>query len=287
MFNFISVFQREEVVKCNELERDVTGLIQKDTRKKKYKDRAVVIEHFSRLLESKKISVRQFLSMMSNMDNKIAFGEHEFPALDIGDFEFETATEQERFEQILQKPNDAAPIPAKSSLKRKRTKKIVSDQDTPVLTRSKARKAQQQELSAVTSSIQLETAQPRKRSANEAALNDEIEEQSSHHVKRATGVDSDLYAVTELMSSSAELDRLQKKFDEIISGTVENDLMKQVHCIMGCGRSKGTVLIPCKHQPTCNQCYVLWRLFLAKKNKDVICPSCKNEVISTIVVCDD
>lgn len=95
------MYQRIELMKTNELEKDVTGLIQKDTRKKKFKDRSLLIEHYSCQLRDEKISVGRFLSIMSNMDNKIAFEGHEFPELDLHEIPFENSDDLEQYKAIM------------------------------------------------------------------------------------------------------------------------------------------------------------------------------------------
>lgn len=300
------MYQREEVLKCNELERDVGGLIQKDDRKKKFKDRALVIEHYSRLLDAKKISVKRFLCVMSNMDNKVAFEEFEYPALDVNDIEFETEGDREQF---LNEQQSASMDVKKDKVKakRKRVPKVVRNQEEVVLTRSKARKAAAQKekqsnnpiaTSSNTVSVSAILTRSQKRRAEE--LDDPIDgnniqlERAS--AKRASRIDlessnNDLEAVTGLMSSSIELNRLNERFNEILNGEKDaktlHEANKSMQCIMSCNRIKATVLLPCKHQPTCNQCYVLWRLFVSQKQRNVICLLCKNPVTSNIVVSDD
>lgn len=143
------VFQKEEVVKTNELERDVNGLIQRDTRKKFYKDRSAKIEHYSLLLRDEKINVKRFLKIMANVDNKIVFLESDFPMLDIDEIDFENTNDKELFSDILKNLNENSAAdpnsptvsiePSTSTLEQPQTKS-----QPPVLTRSKARKATQQ-----------------------------------------------------------------------------------------------------------------------------------------------
>lgn len=329
------MYQREEVLKCNELERDVSGLIQTDTRKKKFKDRSLVIEHFSQLLQNKKITVSRFLCMMSNMDNKIAFEEFEFPALNIDEISFETESDREQFMNTQQSAekgvNGAHALATRKGAKgTKKTTKTVVNQEVPILTRSKTRKAaarqqkQSNDFVANSSDAFSETnvsdagksiAQPsndlietltygvstrtRKRCVQETQLDvgsESGEEPTQPIAKRAATINSEsrnseIGVVTELMSSSTQLSQLHTKFNEILNGKINEKMLaeenKSTSCIMKCGRRKATVLLPCKHQPICNQCYVLWRLFVTKKMKNVICPLCKNRVTSNIVVNDD
>lgn len=81
----MAAFQKEELVKSNELER--AGLIQRDTRRKMYKDRSLKIEFYSQQLADNKISVKRFMKLMCNMDNKIIFNDNEFPVLEVDEIE--------------------------------------------------------------------------------------------------------------------------------------------------------------------------------------------------------
>lgn len=100
----MTVFQKEELLKTNELERDMNGLIQKDTRRKTFRDRSVKIEYFSRQLAENRINLKRFLKMMINMDNKIVFNEHEYPVLEKDEIEFESIDDLKQYEQILKEP---------------------------------------------------------------------------------------------------------------------------------------------------------------------------------------
>lgn len=154
MFNFLSVWQREELIKTDELERDVTGLIQKDTRKKKFRERSEIIRQYSQFLQDDKISVGRFLVTMANMDSKIVFDEQEYPALDLDEIEFECPDDSNKMREYLKQTvgsNDSDPIiyssPTKSNenittgYKKINASKAKSKPNLPpVLTRSKARK---------------------------------------------------------------------------------------------------------------------------------------------------
>lgn len=108
--------------------------------------------------------------------------------------------------------------------------------------------------------------------------------QSEPCPKRIHGMDSDLEAVTELTSSALHIFELHKRFDEIIEERYTP--AKTTQCIMQCGREKGTLLMPCKHNVTCKQCYVLWKLFCSSKKKHVFCPHCKKKVKDNIMIND-
>lgn len=148
----MAVFQREEVVKANELERDINGLIQRDSRKKLYKDRSAKIEHYSLLLKDEKINVKRFLKIMAHIDNKIVFAENEFPVLDADEIEFDDSRDKDLYTDIVKNLNGNASVQANDETPTTSTAPIVTSKDSsdtleqpqsqpPVLTRSKARKA--------------------------------------------------------------------------------------------------------------------------------------------------
>lgn len=164
----MTVFQKEEVIKTNELERDFNGLIQRDSQKKMYKDRSAKIEHYSLMLRDEKITVKRFLKTMANVDNKIVFAESDFPTLDTDEIEFDDSRDKDLYIDIVTNLNGNATVQANdSSFATSTTPTIIastnvsdaleesksqSQSQPPVMTRSKARKASKQKESAEASS---------------------------------------------------------------------------------------------------------------------------------------
>lgn len=110
-----------------------------------------------------------------------------------------------------------------------------------------------------------------------------------------TGSDSDSDSndfITKVTRKGPVLARLQQRFDDILErgeiATEDNGM----ECIMGCGRKKTTVLLPCKHQYTCEPCWYLWKVHQLNENghhdfldenieedeTKPICPVCKQAV---------
>lgn len=410
IFDFLSVYQREEVVKTETLERDVNGLIQNDSRKKKFKDRSLVIEHYSTLLRDGKISISRFLNTMSNMDNKIAFEENEYPDLTPDEIGFQTDVDLEQFMEMGQNiSSDTDPIVLQSLdaisvpvvvHKHQRSKKTTANvENQPVLTRSKVRKLQKQQIpsnvpqdvpqegehgasegdfqlddhlkqslemcsntiSISTDSIVLQSldavsvpsvvrkhqrtkkittnvenqpvltrskarklhmqkeqtssnvSQNCKRGATEAELDDVIDVQPTqakriidHHAyetelgttivmtrskSKNVSNPNPIEIVSPQIRNTAqtltvvidsEVSLLNEKFIEIING--KTNVTDSNLCIMDCKRPKATVLLPCKHQPICNQCFVLWKLFLSEQKRITFCPVCEIDITSHIVI---
>lgn len=166
----MTVFQKEEVIKTNELERDFNGLIQRDSQKKMYKDRSAKIEHYSLMLRDEKITVKRFLKTMANVDNKIVFAESDFPTLDTDEIEFDDSRDKDLYIDIVTNLNGNATVQANdSSFATSTTPTIIASKNVsdaleesksqsqaqaqpPVMTRSKARKASKQKESAEASS---------------------------------------------------------------------------------------------------------------------------------------
>lgn len=236
--------------------------------------------------------------MMANMDNKIVFDEHEFPTFDVDEVEVSSSHDAHQLESATKQPAsdciDDIPVIAGnittgpeiivSSQPRKTTARAPekkTKKNPVVLTRSKARKAaleQQANMAIATNqtTLQITTRASKRR-------NEEIEQPQSKRVV----TDSDLEAVTNATSSTMEVNRLYEQFEKLFGGDFECNRSRDAYCIMGCKRAKATVLLPCQHQPTCNQCFVLWKVFVDQKKKNVFCPSCKIDVKKHISVsCD-
>ena len=139
------------MVKSNELERDVAGLIQRDFQKKIIKDRSAKIEHYSIMLRDDKISIKRFLKIMANVDNKIVFDESEFPTLDVDEIEFTNDADKDLYTDIVKKLNGYATAKANdnttSTLETPTARPesvIATLPHPPLMTRSKTRKAMKQ-----------------------------------------------------------------------------------------------------------------------------------------------
>lgn len=285
-FNFLLVYQREELTKTNELELDVRGVLQKDTQRKKYKDRSSIIEQYSKMLKANKISVRRFLVIMSNMDNKIVYDEHEYPKLDVEDIDFESSDDMDKYKSMTQ------PIPVCSNASSTvneleeiddvvAAQKRVSGEKAPLSkTTIENKKSKESSSKGEPSSNSQRKKRERVVEIGDSDSDDEVyisKRRKNYRLDSSDESDNDLEIVTSMTSMEAELIRLHKKFDEIILG--KNSKVKRTkNCIMECGRDKATILQPCKHQTTCNQCFVFWKLHLLSKNQQIFCPMCRTTV---------
>lgn len=103
----------------------------------------------------------------------------------------------------------------------------------------------------------------------------------------------DLFArVTRNSSTLKRVEALVRKFeDEPIE---PNDDML---CIIGCGKKKNMLLLPCCHQHTCEPCWILWKMTHSRRIPNTIfdqtfeenslkpkCPVCKAPVDQEIRV---
>lgn len=89
--------------------------------------------------------------------------------------------------------------------------------------------------------------------------------------------------------------RIMKRFEEIERhGDIDTDV-NSIECIMACGRRKSTILLPCRHQHTCETCWYMWKIHQINKvpldalneddEYDVLkpkCPMCKEIVDEAI-----
>lgn len=94
--------------------------------------------------------------------------------------------------------------------------------------------------------------------------------------------DNDAEMAATITNSNEEIDRLYKHFKNVIHMNFRGKYSTKT-CAMECGRPKATKLLPCKHQPTCDECFVLWKCYLIREKKTVICPFCKREIEKHIV----
>lgn len=135
----------------------------------------------------------------------------------------------------------------------------------------------------------LDSAQPVKLAKKRTRIdsNEQAKSQSSNKKKKTNVniIDSDLEAVTSLTSFENEFTALHILFEKIVVGslTIKNDA-KNVNCVMRCGRLKATVFLPCKHQIVCNECFVLFKLYVCNKKKNMFCPLCKLKITSNIAI---
>lgn len=90
--------------------------------------------------------------------------------------------------------------------------------------------------------------------------------------------------------NGSAIERIRKIFDEILNREEFVDNISTMECIMGCERKKSTILLPCRHQHTCEPCWFLWKIHQINKmstvyeNDDIddddddlkpVCPVCK------------
>lgn len=276
----MAVFQKEELVKANELERDFAGLIQKDTQKKFYKDRSAKIEHYSLMLRDEKISEKHFLKIMANMDNKIVFDEAEYPVLDLDEIEFADNTEKNLYNDILKESvsnnsaqsSDTIPVVLSEPATTPENVAVTSPEKPSILTRSKARKALKENVTE--KALPAPTKRNTKRRAEEKDSEDATE--TGNSTKRSKVCQGGQDAI----------EKLEKIFDDIIDKKFEIT-SNSSKCIMNCDRLKAMLLLPCKHQPTCKPCYVLWKMHVNEKKLDVFCPVCQVVITDQIPIADD
>lgn len=76
-FNFVENLQNEELTKCDEFSRHISGHLQPDRRKPFYLQRAELIEKISHKLQSSEINYKYFLNVLSNEDNNVFYDEEQ------------------------------------------------------------------------------------------------------------------------------------------------------------------------------------------------------------------
>lgn len=225
---------------------------------------------------------------MANMDNKIAFQEHEYPVLDNSDGQIEqTDSDDDIPIDFNAKTRDCEVIETSHS-------KTNKNQVSRPTTRTRSRKEKSKQLTCEKKHMNDKTTAPtktRKRRAKDIYNDDNNEQMIPPLAKRTTtsieSTNNSLDAVTELTSTTLEINRLHDKFKKIFEEKENVELDRSAICIMGCQRNKSTVLLPCRHQPTCKQCFVMWKIFIDQFKKETFCPICKVCVSTTIVINDE
>lgn len=86
---------------------------------------------------------------------------------------------------------------------------------------------------------------------------------------------------------------------QAILTNIENPPVQQngnMECIIECGRKKAMLLLPCQHQHTCRECWLIWKIESVKQIPNDIfdqsfdenvmkpkCPICRNHVDEEIM----
>lgn len=61
--------------------------------------------------------------------------------------------------------------------------------------------------------------------------------------------------------NDSAISEMEEKFDEVARKFEWNMDPSNIECIMGCHRRKSTILLPCRHQHTCEQCWFLYKIY--------------------------
>lgn len=93
--------------------------------------------------------------------------------------------------------------------------------------------------------------------------------------------------------SGSIVQRITEKIKQIEQQNVLS-LQDSMECLVGCGRKKSLLLLPCRHQYTCEYCWIIWKIQQTKQIPDDIfdhslnddeenmlkpkCPVCKSPV---------
>lgn len=120
------------------------------------------------------------------------------------------------------------------------------------------------------------------------------------NVEESTTDESDVEDNTRLFDritrSGDALSKIRAAIAAINVGTpsLPKDSME---CIIGCGRNKSMLLLPCQHQHTCKECWLIWKIESLKNvTKELLdsstyddtlmqpkCPMCKQVVDKEII----
>lgn len=262
-FQFVESFQKEEVVKADQFQRDVKGNKQPDRRNAFYKKRALLIEKYSNQLLQKEITTRQFLSIMANVNNEVICHEKEFFTDEV-DIRMSIDTILEEgvdmpFEDNIITQESVELLPTEKQTTRKR--KAATVETAP---KSKRTRNTRQTTNAQTSKDKTSEATRIKVATNVAKKNAANKVQKPHVVLDDTDSDTDDTRVNEIMEritrNGSSMLKLRKRFKELEEReniTIDPDCYK---CIICYERKKNTILFPCLHQHTCGPCWLIYKI---------------------------
>lgn len=102
---------------------------------------------------------------------------------------------------------------------------------------------------------------------------------------------SPLETFSRMTRSGSAVMHLVKRIKRVMDNEEEFDI-NDIKCIVCCDKKKSTILLPCRHQHTCDACWALWCVECMTKVKDIsfnesddtkpICPLCKQPVDDAI-----
>lgn len=102
---------------------------------------------------------------------------------------------------------------------------------------------------------------------------------------------SPLETFSRMTRSGNAVMNLVKRIRRVMDDEEEFDI-NDIKCIVCCDKKKSTILLPCRHQHTCDACWALWCVECFSKVKDIsfnesddskpICPLCKQPVDDAI-----
>lgn len=66
--------------------------------------------------------------------------------------------------------------------------------------------------------------------------------------------------------SGSSVQKIRSLLRDIENKSIEQILQHDtMECIVGCGRKKSMLLLPCQHQHTCRECWLMWKIESVKQ----------------------
>lgn len=125
-----------------------------------------------------------------------------------------------------------------------------------------------------------------------------LEKYSAHDKPDELDSSSDIDSqeiMLKITRNGSALARVRERFNEILRCGLGDIDVNSIECIMGCGKKKSTILLPCRHQHTCESCWFLWKVHQINNMTPVFlndsvddnelkpkCPYCKTGVDEAI-----
>lgn len=294
-FAFVESLQKEEAMKSDEFERDVSGTPQRDDRKNLYKKRAEMIETYSDKLSSGKINWKYFVNVMSNLNNKILYEDNEMflnkTDVDMADDMalIEGDDTQESIESLIQMQNEHQ-FEAQTN-GANMTQQTMSDAPEGTNKRKRTKKANNQNIGDNQSAPkrkkkQTKTTHGKSTPGKKKSTKARTEKSTPQSATDSDSVDFEL--MDRVTRNGSTILRLQKRFEQI-ENQAEIPDPQGFLCVICCERKKSMILYPCLHQHTCEPCWFFWKVRQLNKIKSYDedlddestmpkCPMCRQSV---------
>ncbi|XP_031621917.1 uncharacterized protein LOC116339967 [Contarinia nasturtii] len=302
-FHFCEALQKEELVIAQQLENYIEGTVQREKQPKYLKKRNIAIKKYSLMLQNKEITPTVFLATMANKKNRILYADED---ISLNDVEVKILQGSELYggnDDVVYEEIDESSEVSDSDID------IFIDEKEPVKTRATRNNAEVMSDRGITGRVTRSKRNGRNNSVEHPCSssntppvmgqvtrsnkNGRSNSSTSSNVQNESDTD-DIFC--RLTRSGTALNKIKAAINIINTQSASFD-ENSMECILGCGRNKAMLLLPCQHQHTCKECWLIWKIENLKKiNCDVFnssqyddsvmqpkCPVCRTTVNKEII----